>query len=243
MLEWSLTGSYCGPSVEPAALLTAWNTDPFLLAALLATGALFWRLDRRWGNAGTALLFLAFVSPLCALSVSLFSARALHHVVLIAIAAPCLAMALRKGGRAQKPCLSALPASLLHAVVLWGWHVPAAYEAALANVAVYWIMEISLLMSSLLLWQAALSSRARLGSSLALLSTMMQMGLLGALLTFAGRPLYAPHFGTTLPYGLSPLADQQLAGLIMWVPGALPYLVAGVFCMLPLLTDAKARTA
>jgi putative membrane protein len=52
------------------------------------------------------------------------------------------------------------------------------------------------------------------------------MGMLGALLTFARRPLYAPHADTTLAYGLTPLADQQLAGLVMWVPAALPYLLA-----------------
>ncbi len=55
------------------------------------------------------------------------------------------------------------------------------------------------------------------------------MGLLGALITFAARPLYAPHFLTTLAWGLEPLEDQQLAGLIMWAPAAGFYLAAALF--------------
>jgi len=185
------------------------------------------------------LLATAFVSPLCALSVSLFSARSLHHVLLIAAAAPCLAAALP----ASRPLLAPLPASLVHLLALWGWHAPAAYEEALANDALYWMMELSLLGSAVALWQAALRSAARLDAAMALLGTMMQMGLLGALLTFAGRPLYRPHFDTTLPYGLSALSDQQLAGLIMWVPGSLPYLAAGILCLLPVIRGETARAA
>ena len=64
---------------------------------------------------------------------------------------------------------------------------------------------------------------------------MLLMGLLGALLVFAGEPLYAPHFATTLAWGMTPLEDQQAAGLIMWAPAAAAYLlvalwrVAGLF--------------
>ncbi len=53
-----------------------------------------------------------------------------------------------------------------------------------------------------------------------------QMGMLGAILSFAPRPLYASHLATTVPYGMGPLGDQQLAGLLMWVVGLLPYAVA-----------------
>ena len=60
------------------------------------------------------------------------------------------------------------------------------------------------------------------------LLSMVQMGLLGALITFAGTSLYAPHFSSTAPWGLSPLEDQQLAGLIMWIPSAGIYLGAAL---------------
>ena len=58
-----------------------------------------------------------------------------------------------------------------------------------------------------------------------LLATMVQMGLLGALIVFAGRPLYAPHWFSAPAWGLSPLEDQQIAGLVMWVAGSGAYLL------------------
>ncbi|WP_246450478.1 cytochrome c oxidase assembly protein [Sphingomonas rhizophila] len=62
-----------------------------------------------------------------------------------------------------------------------------------------------------------------------MLVTTVQMGLLGALITFAANPLYAPHFSVTAPWGLSPLEDQQMAGLIMWAPSAGLYLAAALW--------------
>jgi putative membrane protein len=79
------------------------------------------------------------------------------------------------------------------------------------------------------MWRRVLSPREPAGATLgALLVTIVQMGMLGALLTFAGEPLFEHHFTTTLAFGLSPLEDQQLAGLIMWVPAAIPYVVAAI---------------
>ena len=72
---------------------------------------------------------------------------------------------------------------------------------------------------------------------------MVQMGLLGALITFAARPLYAPHWLTTQDWGLSPLDDQQLAGLIMWAPGSLVYLFAAVAILYRSLGPAAGRAA
>ena len=66
--------------------------------------------------------------------------------------------------------------------------------------------------------------RSRPGAVLlAAFLTTMQMSLLGAVLTFGSRALFAPHFGTTAAWGLSPLEDQQLGGLIMWVPAGTIY--------------------
>ena len=62
----------------------------------------------------------------------------------------------------------------------------------------------------------------------ALLATMVQMGVLGALITFAPSALYAPHWSTTAAWGLAPLEDQQLAGLVMWAPAAAAYLLAAL---------------
>ena len=67
-----------------------------------------------------------------------------------------------------------------------------------------------------------------------------EMGLLGALLTFSQNAIYAPHALTTAAWGLSPLEDQQLAGLIMWAPGALAYLAAALARLYRLL-EGEAR--
>ena len=113
----------------------------------------------------------------------------------------------------------------MHVLVFWFWHAPAPYAATLGHHGLYWLMELSLLATALLFWLAALDRRAPGALVLpTVIGVMAQMGLMGALLVFAGTAFYEPHAATTAPWGLSPLEDQQLAGLLMWVPGALPYL-------------------
>ena len=77
----------------------------------------------------------------------------------------------------------------------------------------------------------------------AILVTTVLMGLLGALITFAGRPLYAPHFASTLSWGVSPLEDQQLAGIIMWAPGSIAYLAVAMWIGWRWLDAERARAA
>src|SRR3546814_6882199 len=89
-------------------------------------------------------------------------------------------------------------------------------------------MQLSLLASAMAFW-AALRGASAPTAILLLLAMMVQMGLLGALITFAGAPLYAPHYATTMVWGLTPLEDQQLAGLIMWAPAAAFYLGAALW--------------
>jgi putative membrane protein len=222
--------AYCGPAAVPNDLWVRWNFDPLLIAALAALAFVVGR--GRSSNAGAgcgamALMAFVFVSPLCALSSALFSARVFHHVILVAGIAPLLALAfpLRRAG---SPPLSLLVAA--HAVILWLWHAPGPYDWGLATVPAYWLMQGSLLGSGWLMWRAILAPRNRPGPALvALVATVGQMGLLGALIVFASRPLYAVHFASTLPWGLSPLADQQLAGLLMWVPAMLPYVGVGLW--------------
>lgn len=214
---------YCGAAPVPDTWLLQWNLDPALLALLAGVALLLWRAGARSGPwVGFALLFVLFVSPLCALSSALFSMRVTHHVLLTAVAAPLLALlAKRPSGRG----LAAWTAA--HAAVFWGWHAPPAYAWALSNTGAYWLMQLTLLGSAIGLWQAIRGAPAPTGVA-CLLATMVQMGLLGALLTFAGTPLYAWHLATTAPWGLAPLEDQQLAGLIMWVPAAGIYLGAAM---------------
>jgi putative membrane protein len=211
----------------------AWNADPWLIAALIALAAAGGMLAvRRGAGAGLrnpALLgawlmaFALFVTPLCAMAVALFSMRAVNHLLLVAVLAPLLAYGL--GGRRVTGGLAA--ASIVHAVIFWVWHAPGPYAAALSHDGVYWLMQLTLLGSGVWFWRALFARWSDITASAGTLAGFAaQMGLLGALIAFAPDPLYAPHAVTTAAWGLSALEDQQLAGLIMWVPGVLPYLVA-----------------
>ena len=222
--------AYCGLAPIPADLWTRWNADPLLIAALavLALAIACGRSDNaRAGWGALALMAIIFVSPLCALSSALFSARVLHHVLLIAVVAPLMARAfpLRRA-----PALPLAALVGVHAVILWVWHAPGPYAWGLASVPAYWLMQLSLLGSAWALWRGVLASTDQPGVSLlALVATIGQMGLLGALIVFAPQPLYLVHFASTAAWGLSPLVDQQLAGLLMWVPAILPYLAVGLW--------------
>jgi putative membrane protein len=221
--------AYCGPAALPDDLWTRWNLDPLLIGifAVLAIAVGRGRSsDARAGWAAMALMLIIFVSPLCAMSSALFSVRVLHHVLLIAAVAPLLALAF------PQRKISSLPIAVLvavNAVVLWLWHAPGLYTWGLASVPAYWLMQISLLGSAWLLWRAILAPTQPGTALMALAATIGQMGLLGALIVFAPRPLYLVHLASTASWGMAPLTDQQLAGLLMWVPAMLPYLGVGLW--------------
>lgn len=223
---------YCGPAPTAAGLWSRWNLDPALLALLaLAALALAVAMARAGGVSRTraaaawGLVALLFVSPLCAATSALFAARVGHHLLLVAVAMPLLAWAWPPRGRAR---IRLVEWTLLQALVLWAWHAPAAYAWTFASDGAYWLMQATLGASAWGFWRALRGAGAPAAVA-ALLATMVQMGLLGALLTFAPAPLYAPHLLTTAAFGITPLGDQQLGGLLMWVPGNLwMFLAIGV---------------
>jgi len=222
---------YCGAAPVPADWLGRWNLDPVLLVTVAGGAALLWRLSdapsgRRLLAAAVAISLLLFVSPFCALSSALFSARVTHHVLLAAIVAPMLVFAV-PGHRTCWPGSLAVWTAL-QALTFWLWHAPGLYAEALSSNLVYWLMQLTLLGTAAGFWAALRRSPAP-SAIAALLASTVQMGLLGALITFSGAPLYAPHFFTSQPWALSALEDQQLAGLIMWVPSAGLYLASALF--------------
>jgi putative membrane protein len=219
---------YCGAAPEPGELLARWNLDPALLLLVTAALVFAWLKPRvRTGANGAALAVFVFlfVSPFCALGSALFAARVVHHLLLALLLAPLLAPSL--GRLRWLDSLSLTVLTLVQAMVFWAWHAPALYALALSSDAVFWLMQLSITASAAL-WWAKLRRVPAAAAVAALLATMVQMGLLGALITFAGRALYAPHLLTTQAWGLTPLEDQQIGGLVMWAPAAAAYLLVAL---------------
>jgi cytochrome c oxidase assembly factor CtaG len=113
--------------------------------------------------------------------------------------------------------------ALLHAVAIWFWHAPGPYTAALESPLWHVVEHACFLFTGWLFWWSVLGPgrAAALSAAGALLFTVMHTGMLGALLVFARVPLYSG--------AESALAEQQMAGLVMWVPGGLVYLLAAVW--------------
>jgi putative membrane protein len=193
----------------------------------------------------------------------LISAHIAHHELLMIVAAPFLA-----AGRPLAVWLVALPgrnviatavqhpllrlpwllltrppvSRLLHAMALWAWHVPRLFNGALASNAMHGWQNASFLASALVFWWAVLGDGRerphRGGAMLYFFITMLHTGVLGALLTWSAVPWYPSYENTAGFYGFDALEDQQLGGLVMWIPGAVAYLIAGLALTAHWLRDA-----
>lgn len=201
--------------------------------------------------AGIVSLIAALVSPLDALADALFCAHMTQHLLLMMVAPPLLVFsrpvlmwlwafplpARRRIGRWWNAsrwhgayAFLMRPAVMwsLATVALWAWHAPGAYDLALENGFVHALEHACFFATSLGFWTLVsepYGHRRGFGVAVAMVATFaIHNGLLGALLTFANAPLYRYH--ATGAFGLSPLEDQQLAGLIMWVPAGTIHLAA-----------------
>lgn len=201
---------------------------------------------------GTAVIFFALVWPLDAFSESSFAAHMAQHMLLIAGAGPLLAAA--RPGIAITAALATFSPALaktlaqprkwlrimllpsvvfaVHGAVIWGWHAPLLFESALRWEWVHRIEHVSFLIAGYWYWavllrQADAEGGGHAAAALWSLATLMHTGLLGALITFAPRPLYATYVETQGGVAAA-LQDQQLAGLLMWVPMAIPYVIGGL---------------
>jgi putative membrane protein len=134
---------------------------------------------------------------------------------------------------------------LIHAAVLWTWHIPALFQATLDDEFVHALQHLSFLLSALLFWWAVIQGRPRASgygvAVLYLFTTALHSGFLGALITLARTVWYPAYEGTTTSWGLTPLEDQQLGGLIMWVPACSVYVVAGLALFAGWLRETERR--
>jgi putative membrane protein len=208
-----------------------------------------------WFLSGMAVLAAAMLSPIDTLGAELFSMHMVQHELLMLVAAPLIVAgkplavflwAFQPGTRkhlgtwinagavrlAWRFLHAPLVAWSLHAVILWAWHFPALFQASLASDAMHALQHFSFLASALLFWSALITSRSQshqASAVLYVLSTAIHTGILGALLTFSQRVWYPAYLHTTGHWGLTPLEDQQLGGLIMWVPAGFIFIAAGIF--------------
>ncbi len=156
------------------------------------------------------------------------------HLGVVVVAAPLIAVGLARCGLGpgpfRRPLAVAAAATAFEALVVWGWHLPALHEAAARDTPMFLAQQASFLLAGTVLWLAAFSgtSRAAHGiGAVAMFLGFMHMGLLGALLTLAPALLYAPDVCLGA-FGLAPLDDQRLGGVLMAVGGGLPFLAGGL---------------
>jgi len=193
----------------------------------------------------------ALLSPIDPLGGQLFSAHMVQHEILMLIAAPLLVV-----GRPIGAFLWGLPpawrrhawqtcrrsgvqgfvrwltgpatAWLVHAIALWGWHVPVLFDASVRSDLVHTAQHASFFGTALAFWWALVrpgAGRATHGlAALYILTTAMHTAALGALLTFAPSVWYTVYVDTAPTWGMDALEDQRLGGLIMWVPAGFVYL-------------------
>jgi putative membrane protein len=202
---------------------------------------------------GWCALGIALVSPLHALGAVLFSAHMIQHEVLMLVAAPLLVLGrplplflrvlplpwrrqLGKLGKSLRGSWRVLTHPLvawaLHAAALWVWHIPRLFQATLTGELAHAWQHLSFFGTALYFWWALLYGHQELqGYGVAVLvvfTTALHSGLLGALLTFAPTPWYPAYAHTTAAWGLTPLEDQQLGGLVMWIPAGVVYMLAAL---------------
>lgn len=245
-----------------------------VFAALYITGAMRQR-NSAWMRhalfaAGWLSLVFALDSPLHPLGEQLFSAHMLQHEILILVSAPLIAASHpgatclwaflpRQRGTIgsvvhridSTPAIQFIAAPLtawiVEAVVLWGWHIPALYQATLTSDAVHAAQHLSFFFSALLFWSALYGvGRPAMHygtATLYVFATAVHCSALGALLTFSTVIWYPAYLKTTSTWGLTPLQDQQLGGLLMWVPSGVVFIVIGLVLFARWLEESEKRAA
>lgn len=194
--------------------------------------------------AGTLVFALALISPLDTLGDDyLFSAHMVQHMLIAVVAPPLWLLGTPEWMLAplfRRRSVLAVARLLTHPAVafalfngdLWLWHLPVLYDATLENEAVHIFEHLTFVATAVLFWAPVICAYRPLrqlspGAAVLYLFVACQpMVALGALLTFSAAPLYQPYVEAPHIWGSTPLGDQQLGGLIMWLPTNIPYVIA-----------------
>lgn len=219
--------------------------------------------------AGILVLAVALVSPLDALSDWLFAAHMSQHELLMVVGAPLVVLgkpfwvylwALPRGararvgdwlrGRALRFWWSFVSAPVfvlvLHALTRWVWHWPLFFEAAMRHEALHAVQHFTFFATAALFWWALILGRyGRAGYGVSVLfvfATMTHTSVLGALISLAPRVLYPIYQERATAVGVRPLEDQELAGILMWVPSGTLLTLAALALFAAWLGEAERRS-
>jgi putative membrane protein len=234
-------------------LLSGWTWSPVVLAmsvAALAAYLIVCRLQARlwYFLAALGVFLLAMISPIQALADGyLFSAHMAQHILLLLIAPALLLMSLPRA--LSLPALPGFLQKFAQPVAgwiagvgsMWIWHAPALCNAAVSSKPVFALQTLSLLFLGALFWWQILAPResqrlAPLSAVLYLASSCVACSVLGIIFTFSPVTVCSIYAQPSDPlgmlstirsgWGMTPEKDQQLGGLLMWVPLCLVYLGA-----------------
>lgn len=265
-MRWTIDPMVIAVLVASAILYTV-GTVRMWRHAGIAHGVRPWQAVAH--GAGIAVIAIALLSPLDHVSDILFSAHMAQHELLMLVAAPLIVL-----GRPLAPVMWALPrrvrvrvrrasrtrafvlgwsiltapaiAFALHALVRWLWHVPALFDAALADERMHALQHLTFFVTSVLFWWTLLHGRyGRVGYGVSVafvFLTLMHSGLLAAMLSLGDEPLY-DHGARTLRIGMDALIDQQRAGLVMWVPAGIVMMALGLALFAAWLGQARKRAS
>jgi cytochrome c oxidase assembly factor CtaG len=265
---WQVWRVEADTAITLAALLAVYAIGVLRLwkRAGVNRGIRIWQLIMFMG--GWLALSIAQASPLETITGALLTAHMLQHMLLVLIAAPLLTLCglpiailfvlPTRGSRAishawrrtrlhvsWRRITHPLAAWIIFAGVLWGWHAPALYQAALVNEAIHLFQHISFLAAAALSWWWLLkpgNKGQRYGIAVIFFfTTIVQSSALGALMMFSSQLWYPAYGDAASAWGMTPLQDQQLDGLIMWVPVGLVYTGVAVLCMALWLSAMERR--
>ena len=272
VLPLALVFQSSGPSVSPTI---AWSPEPSVIIGVLALTALYltaWRRARATGSPhapgygrltlfalGMGSVVAALISPIDALGDQLLVMHMAQHMLLIDFAPILIILSFnkvllrpvtryvhrieRRAGPFSHPAF----AVLCYAGFMWGWHIPAAYDAALHNTTVHALEHLCFSFAGTLYWWHVLSpirSRKRLtglGPIAYMTSTKLLVGALGIVLAFSTTSLYPFYAGHPHYWGLSPVVDQNMAGLEMALEQSIVMGIALVYLFYRMLTEAEAE--
>ena len=270
MPPFALVFSSSGPSVSPVA---SWSPEPSVIVIILAISALYvvgWRRARAGGTVhapgygrlalftlGMLCVVAALISPIDVLGEQLIVVHMAQHLLLLDLAPICVILSFnkvllrpisrrihtieRRAGFFASPVF----AVLLYAGVMYVWHWPAAYDAALHDTTVHACEHLCFAIAGSLYWWHVLSPiRARrrltgLGPIAYMTSTKLLVGALGIVLAFSTTSLYPFYTATPHYWGLSAVEDQNMAGLLMALEQSIVMGIALVYLFYKMLSEAE----